>query len=390
MRGGDARHCPILLRRSLTPRWRLFLIVDTSRLLANQYPALTEFCLITRARTNIAIFISAFASFAPVSAVPAAAAEFSLQGKTVNVIVSGGVGGGVDLYARTLLPYLSKYLPGNPTTVVQNMPGAGGIQGVQALYNMGAKDGTAIATTPAGPIKEPLMGSGKVNYDLRQFHWVGSLTVEDTACLVWHTSELRTLDDAKKRDVPLSATGAASNSTLGPLLLNNLLGTKFKPISGYDGGTSMLAVERGEVEGRCTTLNSVRGTKARWIADKLVRALVMMSDVDDPDFPDVPKARSLMKNDEDKQAFEFFQAADEIQNPYMLPPGTPGDVIEIYRKAFDAAVHDPEFRALTTQRQMNIVPRTGGEVQAKIEAMYATPPAIMERVKRAIAVSAGK
>src|SRR4030095_276773 len=125
-------------------------------------------------------------------------------------------------------------------------------------------------------------------------------------------------------------------------------------------------------------------------ADKLVRALVMMSDVDDPDFPDVPKARSLMKNDEDKQAFEFFQAADEIQNPYMLPPGTPGDVIEIYRKAFDAAVHDQEFRALTTQRQMNIVPRTGGKVQAKIEAMYATPPAIMERVKRAIAVSGGK
>ena len=261
---------------------------------------------------------------------------------------------------------------------------------MQALYNLGAKDGTAIATTPAGPIKEPLMGAGKVNYDLRQFGWVGSLTVEDTACLVWHTSTLKTIDDAKTRDVPLSATGAGSNSTLGPLLLNALLGTRFKPISGYDGGTSMLAVEREEVEGRCTTLNSVRGTKARWITEKLVRALVMLSDIDDPDFPGVPRARSLLKSDDDRLAFEFFQGPDEIQNPFMLPPGAPADIVDSYRKAFVAAVKDPEFVALAAQRQMNIAPHTGAEVQAKIAAMYATPPAVIERVKRATSLAAGK
>src|SRR5262249_15983487 len=135
----------------------------------------SEICLNMRPGAHPGLVIPVLASLALVLAVAKAAADFSLQGKIVNVTVSAGVGGGVDLYGRTFLPYLAKNLPGNPTMVVQNQPGAGGIQGVQGLYNLGAKDGTAIATTPAGPIKEPVMGSGKVNYDLRKFQWVGSL-----------------------------------------------------------------------------------------------------------------------------------------------------------------------------------------------------------------------
>jgi len=317
----------------------------------------------------------------------AAAAEFTLKDRPVSVIVSGGVGGGLDAYARVFIKYLSKHLPGNPAMVVQNMPGAGGVQGVSRLFTIQNKDGTAIATTPAGPIKEPLMGRGAVPYDLRQFRWIGSLTLEDTTCLVWHTSDIKTLDDAKKRDVPVAATGTASNSTLGPLLLNAILGTKFKPISGYDGGTSMLAVERGEMEGRCTTLNSIRVAHPDWVRDKLMRPLVMMSEVADPDFPGVPTVTSLLKSEDDKTAFEFFSTPDEIQNPFMLPPGTPDDVVEAYRKAFDAAVKDPEYLAEAVQRQQNIVPHNGADVQAKIEAMYATPQAIVERVKKATALA---
>jgi tripartite-type tricarboxylate transporter receptor subunit TctC len=319
--------------------------------------------------------------------VSASAADFTLHGKTVTVIVSGGVGGGLDAYTRTLLPHYAKHLPGEPTMVVQNMPGGGGVQGVQRLYNVAPKDGTAIATTPAGPVKEPLMGSGNVNYDLRKFGWIGSLTKEDTMCLVWHTSSVKTLDDAKKREVSLSATGAASNSTLGPYLLNDLLGTKFKPISGYDGGTSMLAVERGEVDGRCTTLSSVRTSQPRWIADKLVRGLVAVSNIRDVAFPDTPRAVDLLKSDSDRRALQFFQAPDEIQNPLFTPPDTPDEILQVYRRAFEETMKDRAYLADAEKRSQSLSPRPGEEVQATIESMYATPSDIIERVKRATTIT---
>jgi tripartite-type tricarboxylate transporter receptor subunit TctC len=319
--------------------------------------------------------------------VSASAADFTLHGKTVTVIVSGGVGGGLDAYTRTLLPHYAKHLPGEPTMVVQNMPGGGGVQGVQRLYNVAPKDGTAIATTPAGPVKEPLMGSGNVNYDLRKFGWIGSLTKEDTMCLVWHTSSVKTLDDAKKREVSLSATGAASNSTLGPYLLNDLLGTKFKPISGYDGGTSMLAVERGEVDGRCTTLSSVRTSQPRWIADKLVRGLVAVSNIRDVAFPDTPRAVDLLKSDSDRRALQFFQAPDEIQNPLFTPPDMPDEILQVYRRAFEETMKDRAYLADAEKRSQSLSPRPGEEVQATIESMYATPSDIIERVKRATTIT---
>jgi tripartite-type tricarboxylate transporter receptor subunit TctC len=315
---------------------------------------------------------------------PAMAEDFTLKGKTVGVIVSGGVGGGLNAYARTFLPYLSKNLPGNPAMVSQNMPGGGGVQGVQYLYNVGKKDGTSLGTTPAGPIKEPLMGSRKVNYDLRKFEWVGALTNEDTVCLVWHTSKIKSLDDAMKNTVVISATGAGSNSTLGPLLMNDLIGTKFKPIAGYDGGTSMLALEREEVDGRCTTLNSVRAAYPRWISEKLIRVLFRVSDVRAPEYPDVPAVKDLVKTDADRKALDFFQAVDEIQNPYFLPPGTPKNILEVYRKAFDATVKDAEYLADATKRRQGVVPSSGAKVEAAIKAMYATEPAVIERVKNGI------
>jgi tripartite-type tricarboxylate transporter receptor subunit TctC len=324
---------------------------------------------------------------ASLGSIPAMAQSFTLQGKTVTVIVSGGVGGGVDLYTRTMLPYFSKYLPGNPTMIVQNLPGGGGVQGVQRLYNVMPHDGTAIATTPSGPIKEPLMGSGQVNYDLRKFGWIGSLAKEDTMCIVWHTSPIKTLDDAKKHETTLAATGTASNSTLGPYLLNDLLGTKFKPISGYDGGTSMLAVERGEVDGRCSTLSTIRTSQPRWINEKLVVGLVALSNIHDVAFPDTPRAIDLMKGDTERQALTFFQAPDEIQDPFFLPPDTPGNILGTYRDAFNATMRDHDYLADAAKRNQQLSPRPGEEVQATIEGMYATPPAVIARVKRATTIT---
>jgi tripartite-type tricarboxylate transporter receptor subunit TctC len=336
------------------------------------------------------LIATALAACAPFASLPASA-EVSLAGKNVNVIVAGGVGGGVDLYMRLLLPYLRQNLPGQPNMVVQNMPGGGGIQGVQHLYNLGATDGTSIGVTPAGPIKEPVMGSGRVKYDLRRFRWVGSMTSEDTVCLVWHTSSIKSIDDARKRDVPISATGAASNSTLGPLLYNDLLGTRFKPISGYDGGTSMLAVEREEVEGRCTTLSSVRAAQPHWLSKNLVRILFTVSDMaETPETKGVPSLRSQLKSDIDIAALNFFGAPDEMQNPVFLPPNTPDDIVKAYRTAFNTAMADPKYRAEAAARAQRLEPNTGERVTEIVEAMHKTDPAVVERVKRATTVARQK
>jgi tripartite-type tricarboxylate transporter receptor subunit TctC len=330
---------------------------------------------------------AALATCAPLAALPASA-EVNLTGRTVNVTVAGGVGGGVDLYMRLLLPHLRQNLPGQPTMVVQNMPGGGGIQGVQHVYNLGAKDGTSIGVTPAGPIKEPVMGGGRVKYDLRQFRWVGSMTSEDTVCLVWHTSSIKNIDDARKREVPLSATGAASNSTLGPLLYNDLLGTRFKPISGYDGGTSMLAVEREEVEGRCTTLSSVRTAQPHWLTKNLVRILFTVSDMaETPEVKGVPSLRSQLKTEADIKALDFFGAPDEMQNPVFLPPGTPDDIVQAYRTAFNKVMADPTYRAEAAARSQRLEPLTGERVTEIVEAMHNTAPDVVARVKRATTIT---
>lgn len=306
-------------------------------------------------------------------------AAVSFQGKTVTVFVAGGVGGGVDTFARTLLPYLAKNLPGDPAMVVSNMPGAGGIQAVQHLYNVAAKDGTAIGTTNAGPVSEPLIGTVKVNYDMRRFRWIGSLAKGDTVCLVWHDSPIKSLADAKAREVTFSATGATSAPTRSALLMNALLGTKFRPIAGYDGGTSLLAIERREVDGTCLTLGSLRTTRPQWLRDKQVRLLVQVSLTADPDYPDVPRAADLLTSDEERAMLEFFLLPYEFQNPFMLPPGAPDDMLAAYRKAFDAAVKDPAYLAEAAQRRQTVRPRTGQDVEALVAKMFATPQPIIAR-----------
>lgn len=311
----------------------------------------------------------------------------TFQGKTVTLYAALGVGGGGDTNVRTFLPYFAKNLPGEPAFIVRNMPGGGGIQGVQYLYNVAPADGTAFGLTPGGPIKEPLMGdSGKATYDLRKFHWIGSMAVEDSVCAIWHTSPVKSLEDAKSRQVSLAATGTASNSTLVPLLINDLIGTRFKPISGYDGGTSLLAVERGEMDGRCLSIGALRSARPNWLAENLVRMIVVTGDSDDPDVKDAPRLPRLLKNDADRQALAFFSMPDEIQNPLMLPPATPAEIVAVYRKAFDAAMKNAAYRADAERLKQSISPHTGQQVQEIIEAMYSTSPDVVRRVVRATSV----
>jgi tripartite-type tricarboxylate transporter receptor subunit TctC len=320
------------------------------------------------------------------SATPAHA-EFTLQGKTVTLYAALGLGGGGDTNARTFLPTFAKNLPGEPTIIVRNMPGGGGIQGVQYLYNVAPSDGTALGLTPAGPIKEPLMGDkSKATYDLRKFHWIGSMAVEDSVCAIWHASPIKSIADAQQTQVASAATGTASNSRLVPLLINDLIGTKFKPISGYDGGTSLLAVERGEVDGRCLSIGALRSARPQWLSDKLVRMILITGDSPDPEAKDVPRLPAMLKSDADRKALAFFSMPDEIQNPLMLPPAVAPEVVTVYRRAFDQAMKNEAYRADATRLQQSISPHTGAEVQKIIETMYETPAEVVQRVVRATTV----
>jgi tripartite-type tricarboxylate transporter receptor subunit TctC len=310
-----------------------------------------------------------------------ARADFSLQGRTVTLYVAGGVGGGVDAYARSFVPHLAHYLPGEPAIIVSNMPGAGGIQALQYLYNVAPHDGIAIGTTNAGPVSEPVMGDANVKYDLLKFGWFGSLAKGDTVCAVWSSSPVMTIAEARSREVTISSTGALSAPTRTALLLNALLGTKLKPIPGYDGGTSLLAVERGEVDGTCVTLDSLRATRPDWFRDKKLRLLVQCSLDKDPDFPDVPRAYDLISDETGRRMLEFFLTPYEVQNPFYLAPGYTPEMLAAYRTAFDKAAADPAFRSEAEARGLKIETRTGAEVEAVIKKMLATPEDIQRRTR---------
>ena len=333
--------------------------------------------------------MAAMAMFAVLAQQQAARSEPSFLGKTITFYVGGGIGGGVDAFARAVAPFLAKHLPGKPNIAISNMGASGGLQGVQYLYNVAPKDGTAIGTTNAGPISEPFMGQIRVNYDLKQFRWIGSLTRGDTVCAVWHTSPVRTLDDAKARDVAMAATGATSAPTRSALLMNNLLGTRFRPVPGYDGGTSLLAIERGEVDGTCTTLGSLRTTRPEWIRQNHLRLLLQVALEKDPEFPDVPGVADLVTAPDKRKMLEWFLLPYEFNNPIMLPPGTSDEMLDVFRRAFDEAVRDPDYLKLAVEQQQKVRPHSGPEVEELVRRLLAADAETIKAVIAATDLSAG-
>lgn len=310
----------------------------------------------------------------------AALAQIDLKGRTVTIYVGGGAGGGVDIFARTFAQHVVRHLPGEPQVVVSNMPGNGGIQAVQFTYNVAAKDGTAIGTTNAGPVVEPLMRGGfAANYEIPKFRWIGSLLKGDTVCAVWHGSRTKTLDDARSQEVVMASTGATSSPMRSALLMNALIGTRFKPISGFHVGNALLAIERGEVEGICNTLSSMRTTRAHWLRDKQLVPLVQVAMTGDREFPNVPRAIDLLKTEEQRQMLEFYLLPYEFNNPFYLPPGASDEALATYRKTFDAVMSDPAYRADALKRGQNLAPHTGVEVEKLVARLYSMPQAIVQR-----------
>ena len=228
----------------------------------------------------------------------------------------------------------------------------------------------------------PIYKSPVAKFDPRKFEWIGSTGKQQAICVTWKTSDIKTLDDAKKREVPVSATAISAGPGVYPTILNAMFGTKFKVIAGYTTGTMPLAVERGEVDGLCGyAWQSYQANGTKWFSDNQVNILVQFGIAKSPDLPDVPLARDMLKSQEDKDVLDMIVLPQEFGRPFIAPPGTPADRMAIYRKAFKDMVSDPEFLADAKKQRVIIEALDDKQIEALLTKAYTAPKAVYDRAE---------
>ena len=314
-----------------------------------------------------------------------AVADF-YRGRTITVTVGYTAGGGYDIYARALSRHMGKHLPGNPNFIVQNITGAGSLNAANHIYNISPKDGTAFGTFGRGIAMEPLIGTAKVQFDATKFTWLGSGTNEVSVCATWQTSPVKTWADALKTQFTVGGEGAGSDPDTFALLVRNAFGAKLKLVTGYHGTTDIiLAIERGEVDGRCGwSWSSIKSTRPAWIPEKKLNYLVHMSETKAPELPDVPLI-SDFANDRQKQVLKLVLARQIVGRPFAAPPGVPDDRKQALRKAFDDTLKDPAFLEEAEKLKLEVNPVSGTEVDKLMAELYRTPKDVVEETRIAIA-----
>jgi tripartite-type tricarboxylate transporter receptor subunit TctC len=301
-------------------------------------------------------------------------AEF-YKGKSVDIQIGYSVGGGYDVYARLIARYLGKYIPGNPTVVPRNMEGAASIRLANWIYNAAPKDGTAIGAVSRGAAFDPLLGSASAQFDASKYNWIGSANDEVSLCVSLATSGVNKFDDLLTKQLSIGSTGVEDDTYQFPAIMNGVLGTKFKMITGYPGGNDVsLAMERNEVQGRCGwSWSSLKSTKLDWVQSKKINLLVQMSLAKHPDLPDVPLVTEMGKTDEQQKIFKLIFARQVMGRPYMLPPGVPQDRVAAIRQAFVDTMKDPDFLAEAAKAKLEVTPVSGDQIQKLVEEIYKTP-----------------
>ena len=259
--------------------------------------------------------------------IPAGAADAYFKDKQIRLIVGSAPGGGYDAYGRLLAQYMKQHIPGNPTIIVQNMPGAGSLVAANYIYNVAPKDGTAIGAVNAMLATDPLVYPDRVKFDPRQFRWLGSALRENHVGVVWHLTRIKTFDDVLKNELIVSGTGGATN--FYPLFVDAMLGAKIKMIPGYQGTKQgMLAMERGEVGGVVgITWASVKATNGSWLRDDKIRPFIQFGMKKHPELPDVSWVYDYARNDDDRAAMDMAFGNSEFGRPFIAPPGVPADVV---------------------------------------------------------------
>ncbi len=311
-----------------------------------------------------------------------AVADF-YKGKNVDLYVGYSVGGAYDVYARLISRFIGKHIPGNPTVVPRNMDGAGSLRLANWLYQVAPKDGLAFGTFSRGAAFDPLLGVQGAAFDPTKFNWIGSANDEVSVCVAWRTSGITSIEEAMTKELIVGGTGGSADTDQFPKILNGVLGTKMKLIVGYPGGNDVnLAMERGEVKGRCGwSWSSVKSTQMNWVRDKTVSVLVQLSLAKHPDLPDVPLVMDLAKTDEQRLILKTIFARQVMGRPYAAPPGVPKERVEALRKAFEETMQDKEFLAEAGKVGLEITPVAGAKLQDLVSEVYGnTTPETAKRI----------
>jgi tripartite-type tricarboxylate transporter receptor subunit TctC len=303
--------------------------------------------------------------------------------KQLTVVIGFTPSATYDLYARALARHVPKYLAGTSMVVPQNMPGAGSLTAANYLYNVAPKDGSTIGIFARGLAVQPLLNPEGIQFDARKFNWIGSPASEVSVVFAWHTKPFKTIDDLRSREMIVPATGSGADSIIFPHILNGVLGTKFKIVTGYPAGPELqLAVERGEADGiASTSWTNLMANRPDWIRDKKINLILQLGLTKRPELGDLPSALELAKTEPDRRLLELILSRQSMAYPFVAPPGVPVERIRALRDAFDAVMKDPEFIADAKKQNLEVDPVSGPEIQALVEKIYSSPPEVIQRAK---------
>ena len=337
-------------------------------------------------RLSIALF-TASAMLASSAQAQDAVADF-YRGKSLTMVVGSSAGGGYDLYARLVARFMSKYIPGNPNVVVQNMPGAGGNTSAAFVANVAPKDGTIIGAPQAGTLIDQLVSANaaQVKHDARTLNYLGSANSEVFTCIVRADAPVKSFDEIFTKEIILGASGGTTRDM--PMGLKNLLGAKIRFVHGYAGTREVgLAIDTGEVQGICGMgWTSIQSQRQDWFEKKMVRVLVQESMVGDPDLnkQGTPVSVSFAKNVETQQMFELLYSQGVFTRPFFVAPGVPKERVEALRAAFSRALADPQAIAEAERQRLVITAISGADLEALVRKLYAIPKPVIDKLKAAL------
>jgi len=318
----------------------------------------------------------------PTASAMAQSADNLFAKKNITIYIGNTAGGSYDLYGRMVARFLGKHLPGQPTVVASNMPGAGTLKAANFIYEVAPKDGTAIGIVTETLALEQAVANPAVNFDATKFIWMGRVASSNNIHFQWSTAKVQSIEDAKKMETPVAAAGAGNISEVVPNLLNKVIGTKFKVISGYPASAeSMLAMERGEVEGTASSWAAVKTGKKAWLDEKKIKIILQDVPTRSADLPDVPALGELGDTPDDKALLGLYASGGAIGRAFILPPGTNPAAVKALQAGFMAMVKDPEFLSEMEKASIDVDPVGPEELAANIRKTLATSPAVIERAK---------
>jgi tripartite-type tricarboxylate transporter receptor subunit TctC len=337
-----------------------------------------------------AVLFGASLALAPAFS-PAATPEDFYKGRQMLLIMSTDAGGGYASYANAFAPYLAEHIPGKPRITIQYMPGGGGIRAMNYLYASAPKDGSVIAMVHSGVPFAPLYGMTQARFDPRTMGWLGSIGETASLCVFWHASNVKTWQDLLTKPSVVGSSGVGSQMETFPVMLNTLFGAKIKVISGYKGGNEVyLAMERGEVDGRCaSSVSSINSTRPDWFPQNKVTAPIQVALERNAMFPDTPALVEMAKDERTRQVVRFVLAPTLMDRPYLVPPGVPAERLAVLRRAFHAAINDPRFLADAKRQRIEVKEVPGEKVEEIIAATFAMPPEIVKIATESMNLAGG-